>query len=435
MTTTAPLPVASAAPPRLRYGALLAMMTMSFLLVTAEFLPNGVLTEIAAELRVTPGQAGQMVTVTALVGLFVAPTIGLALPRLDRRALLVWMAAAAAASNAIVAIAPTLPLLLLARVLLGAALSGFWAMSITVAARIAGPERLGRAVMFTSAGTSLATVAGVPIGVMLSAVIDWRGVFALAALATGLLAVALRLLLPSVPAENVARLSVLLDTLRRPGIALGVAGHVLVVLGHFLAYTYIRLALERVQADGQAVDAGRIVLLLALFGIGGFHSRPGSAWTASRTRSRKGSPARCGQPSGAQPIVDQARIRDCSSVVAIIRQMTRSPSRFGQSPSRSAPMCWARAAAAGSSRSKPWIHAAVGSSPATSAERSSRSSSESRMPDPAGSSRASGSRESSASPARSSSGRRGCESGRTTPSSTYTRLSRAGSRAISSSVL
>ncbi|MFE2773044.1 MFS transporter [Microbacterium resistens] len=270
MTTTAPTPVTTAAGSApLRYGALITMMAMSFLLVTAEFLPNGMLTEIAADVGVTPGQAGQMVTVTALVGLLVAPTIGLALPRLDRRFLLVWMAVAAAVSNLVVAFAPSLPLLLLARILLGAALSGFWTMSITVAARIAGPERLGRAVMFTSAGTSLATVAGVPIGVMLSELADWRTVFVIAAVATGALAIALRILLPSVPAENAARLSVLLDTVRRPGIALGVVGHVLVVLGHFLAYTYIRLALDRVQMDGTPIDAGTVILLLAVFGVGG----------------------------------------------------------------------------------------------------------------------------------------------------------------------
>lgn len=269
MTTTAPLPVVSTTLPRLRYGALFTMMAMSFLLVTAEFLPGGVLTEIADDVGVTPGQAGQMVAVTALAGLIVAPTIGMALPRLNRRALLVWMALAATVSNAVVAIAPSLPLLLLGRVLLGAALSGFWAMSITVAAKIAGPERLGKAVMFTSAGTSLATVLGVPIGVMLSEVMDWRAVFGFAAVVTLLLAVALRMLLPSVPAEKAASLAMLVDTLRLPGIGLGVIGHVLVVLGHFLAFTYIRLALERVHEGGHPIDAGAIIVLLALFGAGG----------------------------------------------------------------------------------------------------------------------------------------------------------------------
>ncbi|GAA5145793.1 MFS transporter [Microbacterium pseudoresistens] len=271
MTTTAPLPVAmTTRTPRLPYGALIAMMTMSFLLVTAEFLPNGLLTDISTALRVTPGQAGQMVTVTALAGLIAAPTVGLVFPRLDRRRLLVGLALAAAVSNVVVAIAPNLPLVLVSRLLLGAAISGFWAMSITVAARIAGQERLGRAVMFTSAGASLATVAGVPLGVMLGELLDWRTVFALAAAASLLLAIALRALLPSVPADGAARLSTLVEAARRPGIALGLAGHVLVVFGHFLAYTYIRLALDRVQADGAPIDAGTVILLLSVFGAGGF---------------------------------------------------------------------------------------------------------------------------------------------------------------------
>lgn len=266
MTTTAPIPTAlTPRAERIRYGALIVLMLMGFLLVTAEFLPNGVLTEMADALGVTPGQAGQTVTVTALVGLIVAPTVGLMFPRLDRRSLLVWMALAAAVSNLIVAISPNLIIILLARFLLGAAISAFWAMSITVAARLTGPERLGRGVMFTSAGVSLATVAGVPLGVMLSQLVDWRMVFAIAGVLMVLLAVALRLSLPSVPAAQASSLRLLVDTLRRPGIGLGMIGHILVVLGHFSAYTYVRLALERIPD----VDASTIVVLLALFGLGG----------------------------------------------------------------------------------------------------------------------------------------------------------------------
>ncbi|OAN39013.1 MFS transporter [Microbacterium sp. H83] len=265
MTTTAPVPLTTARTSGIRYGGLIVLMLMGFLLVTAEFLPNGVLTEMADALGVTPGQAGQTVTVTALVGLVVAPTVGLMFPRLDRRSLLVWMALAAAASNLIVAIAPNLVIVLLARFLLGAAISAFWAMSITVAARLAGPEHLGRGVMFTSAGVSLATVAGVPLGVLLSEVVSWQSVFAIAGVLMVLLAVALRFVLPKVPAEQASSIRLLVDTLRRPGIALGMVGHVLVVLGHFLAYTYVRLALERIPE----VDASTIILLLALFGVGG----------------------------------------------------------------------------------------------------------------------------------------------------------------------
>lgn len=253
----------------MRYGALITMMLMSFFLVTAEFLPSGMLTSIADGLGVTTGQAGQMVSITALAGLLAAPTVGILLPRLDRRSLLMWMAIAATVSNALVALAPNLILVLVARFLLGVAISGFWAMSITVAARIAGPERLGRAVMFNSAGVSLATVAGVPLGVMLSELIDWRGVFVIAAILSGVLAAVLRFTLPSVPAAGSAKLSTLVEALRRPGIGIGVIANVCVVTGHFLAYTYVRVALERVSDGGVVIGADTIVILLALFGLGG----------------------------------------------------------------------------------------------------------------------------------------------------------------------
>ncbi|PTT13776.1 MFS transporter, partial [Microbacterium sp. HMWF026] len=266
MTTTAPVPTPFTVPPSMRYGGLVVVMLMSFLLVTAEFLPNGVLTEMAASLGITPGQAGQTVTVTALAGLLFAPTVGLLLPRLDRRTLLVGAAASAALSSLVVAMAPSLLAILAARFLLGAAISAFWSMSITVAARLSSPERIGRAMMFGSAGLSLATVAGVPLGVALSEALDWRLAFLLVAVVTALVGVAVRVALPPVPPAAASSLGILFDTLRRPGVTGGMLGHVLVVLGHFLAYTYVRLALERIPD----VDAGTIVLLLALFGVGGF---------------------------------------------------------------------------------------------------------------------------------------------------------------------
>src|SRR5690606_38532203 len=166
-------------------------------------------------------------------------------------------------SDLVVALAPTLPLILVSRALLGGAISAFWSMSLTVASRIAGPERLGRAVMFTTAGLSLATIMGVPLGVVLSSASDWRNAFVVLTLVSAAVALALRLSLPAVPAERSAGPTVLLSTLCWPGVGLGLVGHVLTVLGHVTAYTYIRPALERVG------DEGTVVLVLALFGVGG----------------------------------------------------------------------------------------------------------------------------------------------------------------------
>ena len=195
------------------------------------------------------------------------------------------MALAAAVSNLIVAIAPNLIIVLLARFLLGAAISAFWAMSITVAARLAGPENLGRGVMFTSAGVSLATVAGVPLGVMLSELVDWRMVFAIAGVLMVVLAVVLRFALPSVPADRTfAFLAVfaplviavsVMSMILFSGSIVGV-GIVVLVWGFFfsswliVANTWVGHRMpDRLEAGGSLVVVGFQGAITLAAGIGG----------------------------------------------------------------------------------------------------------------------------------------------------------------------
>ena len=258
--------VRAAVPSNTAWWAVSAMMATSFVLVTAEFLPPSLLPAMAASLGVTEGQAGQAVTVTAFVGLLTAPTIAVILPQLDRRALLTWLTVAAAGSNVVVALAPNLVTLLVARLLLGAAIGGFWAMSLAVAARLSAPHHFGRAVMILNTGTTVATVAGVPLGLYLGTVLDWRAVFWGTAVMTFGVAVALRVVLPPVAPAAATGFRSLGDALAVPGAAWGLTGHVLVVLGHFAAFTYIRAALEQTPS----LDPTGVAILLVVFGVGGF---------------------------------------------------------------------------------------------------------------------------------------------------------------------
>lgn len=258
ITTRPPLPAAA-------WFGVLVLAATSFSLVVAEFLPPWLLTEMSASLGVSPGQAGQTVTVTAFAGLVVAPTIGLIFPTLDRRRLLAGLAVAAAISNVLVAITPNLLLLLIARLLLGAAVGGFWAMSIAVASQLVSTAHVGRAMMIVNVGTTMATVAGIPLGVFLGSLLDWRAVFGLIAALTSVVAIALIVVLPRIEPADATGVSALVETLRVPGLRQGLTGHVLVVGGHFAAFTYVRAALEEVSG----FDANTIAAALAVFGIGG----------------------------------------------------------------------------------------------------------------------------------------------------------------------
>ncbi|MEV0772177.1 MFS transporter [Nocardia salmonicida] len=265
MTTTSTADATVENTDRRVWPALLTMFLGSFTLVTAEFLPPGVLTALATDLNVPEGVVGLSVSATALTALLAALGLGALFPRLDRRTLLIGLTIGAAVSNVVVALAPNIVLLLIARLLLGLAVGGYWSMALVIAAKLVPAARLGKAMMIVNAGTTVATVAGVPLGVLLSTYAGWRTTFLVAAALTAATAVAVRLMLPPIAPSKGVGFAALGSALRAPGVTLGLVSMVAVVAGHFAGFTYIRPALAELLGAGPAV----IPVLLALFGVGG----------------------------------------------------------------------------------------------------------------------------------------------------------------------
>lgn len=229
--------------------------------VASEFLPASVLPEMAADLRISEGTAGLAVAATAVAGAVTAPTIALVLPRTNRRTVLVALLLLALVSDVTVALAPGFALLLVARVVLGVALAGFWSFAFA-----AGVEAMpGRDHVVSSAlafGVSVATVAGVPVASVVAAHVEWRTTFVAATALSLLAALAVALTLPSVPAHPTAGLTMLGQALRNPRIGLGAAMTALAVVGNFVAYPYIRVAIA-------SIAPGSTGWLLLLWGLGG----------------------------------------------------------------------------------------------------------------------------------------------------------------------
>ncbi|MGW8568242.1 MFS transporter [Isoptericola sp. NPDC055881] len=251
--------------PRRAGLALATMFLGSFSLVTAEFLPPGVLTPVAQDLGVSEGVVGLSVSVTALTALATALGLSSLFRNTDRRTLLVVLALGAVASNVLVALAPGIVVLMAARLLLGAALGGYWSMSLVIATQLVPADRVGRGMMIVNGGTTVATVAGVPLGVILSAAAGWRVVFLVAAAVTAVTAVAMRVALPPVAPSPGIGWSATGRALRSPGVALGLLSLVAVIGGHFVGFTYVRPALSLLPGS----DVGTVAVLLALFGVGG----------------------------------------------------------------------------------------------------------------------------------------------------------------------
>ncbi|NUR71763.1 MAG: MFS transporter [Hamadaea sp.] len=250
-TPRAPWPLAS----------LLLLAGGTFLSVTTEMLPMGLLSSISHDLRVSESSVGLLVTGYALmVALFAAP-LGRLTARLPRRALFVGTLMAYAGSNVAMAASVSYPIATVARLAGGLTHGVFWAMVAGYVARLVPPERLGRAVTVVFTGGTVAVLVGVPLGTGLGVAVGWRASFLLLAAATAVIALVASRLLPAMPGESSADETSLFRVLRTPSVAVVAVTTALTMLGYFAFYTYISPFL---QASGVAETS----LGPALFGYG-----------------------------------------------------------------------------------------------------------------------------------------------------------------------
>eukprot|EP01037_Dinobryon_pediforme_P025191 gene25191-27242_t len=253
-------------PGKAHWNAVVALALGVFGLVTSEFLPASLLTPISADLGISPGAAGQTVTITAIVAAFAGPGIVIGTRSLDRRWTLFGLTALLILSCTLAALANGMILLLLSRVLLGVGLGGFWAMAGALAMRLVPINHVPRAMAMIFTGVSVATVTAAPLGAYIGSTLGWRAAFMVAG-AVGVLAlVGQAATIPALPPAGHAGIGTMLAVLERPKIRIGLLVTLLAVAGHFAGFTYIRPYLETIPHFGVEM----VSLVLLAYGAGGF---------------------------------------------------------------------------------------------------------------------------------------------------------------------
>jgi len=170
----------------------------TFATATQSFVFAGLLNEMAAELGIGIGQAGQLGTAFAVAFALAAPGLAAITARLPRRGLMVGALLGIAAINLGLALAPGFGSLLALRILAGVVGSLVVPAASSVAVRIAAPERRGRALAIIVSGTTAAFLLGIPAGSVVGGWFGWRASFVLAAGAALLAALSMAALLPAI---------------------------------------------------------------------------------------------------------------------------------------------------------------------------------------------------------------------------------------------
>ncbi|WP_348521307.1 MFS transporter [Chromohalobacter sp. 296-RDG] len=266
MTTQEPQRSTYASPTPSRWVAVLSLTMGVFSLVMAEFLPASLLTPMADSLMISEGQAGQAVTVTAVVALLSGLLVTSVTQRLDRRHVLLGFSVLMIAANLVVAFAPHLIWLLIGRILLGVALGGFWALSTATVMRLVAEHDVPRALSLLFTGVPIATISAAALGSYLGDMIGWRNVFLLATALSVLTLILQYATLPRMTPERPTPLGTLVSVIKRPGMAVGIVAILLVFCGHFAFFTYVRPFLEAVSGMG----INELSSTLLAFGVANF---------------------------------------------------------------------------------------------------------------------------------------------------------------------
>jgi len=236
-----------------------------FSIVTIEILPIGLLTPIGSSFHIPAGRAGWTMTVPGIVAAIAAPSVTVATRRLDRRSVLCGLMALLVCADFLAAVAADFWLLLLARALVGLTIGGFWSIGAGLVARLVPENSVARATAVIFSAVPLGSVLGVPVGTLIGQLAGWRTAFVVLGILTAGVTIALGVLLPTLPAIQATRVSVLSRLMANGNIRRGLLATFLVVIAHFGTYTYVTPFLHHVTH----VRAAQVSTYLLLYGAAG----------------------------------------------------------------------------------------------------------------------------------------------------------------------
>ncbi|EKO3432290.1 sugar transporter [Vibrio fluvialis] len=248
-----------------QYLRVFALGFSAFIFNTTEFVPVGLLTDIAKDFDVPLASAGWMLTIYAWIVASMSLPMMMLTSKMERKTLLLSVFTLFIVSHGFSVIAWNFEMLVASRIGIAFAHAVFWSITASIAIRVAPPGKKTLALSVLATGTSLAMVLGVPLGRIIGQWLGWRVTFGVIGVTALLIMFALFRLLPTLPSLFSGSMKKLPELLRKPTL-LGLYLFIfLLFTAHYTAYSYIE---PFVKVVGQMSENFTTFLLLLFGGAG-----------------------------------------------------------------------------------------------------------------------------------------------------------------------
>ena len=248
-----------------RWLPLIGLTFAVFVFNTSEFMPIGLLTDIATDLNISEARAGLLISVYAWVVAIMSLPLMIMVSKMELKRLLLSIIALFVVSHVASAFAEGYYTLMLSRIGVACSHAIFWSIAPPLAVRTVpdGKRALGLSTIAT--GSSVAMVVGLPLGRVVGLYVGWRMTFLSIAIISALIFIFIAVVFPKLQSRGKFAFTQL-PALLHNRVLVGVfIMSVLFATAHYTGYSYIEPFLGKVAS----MSPDLVTLVLIVFGASG----------------------------------------------------------------------------------------------------------------------------------------------------------------------